>query len=390
MFSTLFRSALWGVLALAPQVHAEGLLAVQNPATVRGETALYAELDAFEGSDALPVRAFGANWGGAYTPKSGTNLALAVAQAETGVQWNHTRLGALYRAQALVRANRDTMDLARQYNTGSAYDSARTYGLDYRLVGFVADGVRFSHSREIPAIPSFSGWTLHGGVGVALLQGRQLKVESASGQVKTLGGHDLDANVAWNNLHSGMNTGDPATFNPFVRSPGELTGAGWALDVGVRAEHANGWRLELAANDVAGEILWNNVPQRVSTLNTSTRYYDANGYVQFNPLASASSRFINYRQALDTRWRMALGYAIRPATQVQWATNQWGDVALTEWLVSHRFDNGLEAQVSHAPHFGSVGFQLRWKGVQVGLRSDAMDLWQAHAYGLTLGYVQAF
>lgn len=387
MLTAFFRSSLWGVLALAPQVHADGLFAVQNPATVRGETALYAELDAFAGSDALPVRAFGANWGAAYTPRAGANMALAVAQAETGVQWSHTRLGALYRAQALVQANRDTMDLAHQYNTAASYDSARTYGLDYRLVGFVADGVRISHSR---GIPSFSGWTLHGGAGVALLQGRQLKVESASGQVNTLGGHDLNANAAWDNLHSSMNTSDPATFNPFVRSPGELSGAGWALDLGVRAEHEDGWLLELAANDAAGEIQWKNVPQRVSALNTSTRYYDADGYVHFNPMTSATSRFINYRQVLDTRWRMVLGYVVNPGTQVQWSTNQWGDVTLMEWLASHRFDNGLEAQVSHDPHFGTVGVQVRWRGLTVGLRSDAMDLWQAHAYGLTLGYVQAF
>lgn len=387
MLPILFRLGMGCVLVLGSAVHAEGLLAVQNPAHVRGETALYAELDAFEASDALPVRALGTNWGGAYTPGTGSNIALAVAHAEAGVQWKHTRLGALYRAQVLMHANRDTMDLAHQYNTNAAYDSARTYGLDYRLVGFAADGMRLSHGREIYTA---SGWTFHGGAGLALLRGRQLKVERAAGQVTTLGTHDLGANLSWNTVHSDMNTEDATVFNPFVRAPGELTGSGWALDVGMRAEHANGWTLELAANDVAGEMLWNNVPQRVSDLNTSTRYYDANGYVHFNPMASATSRFVNMRQAMDTRWRMVLGYELSPSNQIQWAANQWGDVVLTEWGGTHRFASGLEMQMSYDPRFGSVGVQWKHRGLQLALRSDALDLWQANAYGLTLGYSVAF
>lgn len=387
MLLSLFRFGMVWTLVLGAAVHADGLLAVQNPANMRGETALYAELDAFEASNALPVRAWGANWGGAYTPDVGSNIVLAVAHAEAGVQWNHTRLGALYRAQVLVHANRDTMDLARQYITNAAYESGRTYGLDYQLVGFAADGLRLSHGREIH---SFSGWTLHGGVGLALLRGVQLKVESAAGQVTTIGSHDLGANVSWNTVHSGMNTEDATAFNPFVRAPGELAGNGWALDVGMRAKHADGWTFELAANDIAGEMLWNNVPQRVSELNTSTRYYDANGYVHFNPMASATSRFVNFRQALDPRWRMVLGYELSPSNQMQWAANQWGNVMLTEWIGTHRFSSGLEMQMSYAPRFGSIGIQWRSHGLQLALRSDALDLWQAHAYGMTLGYSVAF
>ena len=140
----LFLSVVFPLLG-----HAEGLLAVDNPARNGQERGVYASLEAFEGNDQVAMRQYGGGWQGDYTPRNGTNLGLLAARAETGVQWQGYRLGALYRAVALVEASRDASDLVRQYKQSNGYDLGRTYQLDYRLKGFEADGAHLSMGAGI-------------------------------------------------------------------------------------------------------------------------------------------------------------------------------------------------------------------------------------------------
>ncbi|NVO06899.1 MAG: hypothetical protein HXX19_13655, partial [Rhodoferax sp.] len=91
-------------------VQAEGLLAIDNPARHGADNQVYASVEAFEGNDQVAMRAYGGDWAGSYTPRSGMNLGLAALRGETGVQWSGYRVGALVRAEALVQTNRDTSD----------------------------------------------------------------------------------------------------------------------------------------------------------------------------------------------------------------------------------------------------------------------------------------
>ena len=135
-------------LALSCWAQAEGLLAIDNPASNGQSTGAYTTVDAFAGNDQVAISQYVGNWQGDYTPRSGTNLGVVATRAETGVQWQGYRLGGLYRADALVQSNRDTSDLVRQYLTSSGYDTGRNYQLAYQLTGFEAKGVRLSKSFQ--------------------------------------------------------------------------------------------------------------------------------------------------------------------------------------------------------------------------------------------------
>ena len=126
--------------------HAAGLLAIENPAHNGQDTQTYTDVEAFEGNDQVAMRQYSSNWQGRYTPRTDQNLGLLAARAEIGAQWQGYRLGLLYRADALAQTNRDTADLAHQYNTSQGYEAGRNYRLHYQIQGFEAIGTRVSKS----------------------------------------------------------------------------------------------------------------------------------------------------------------------------------------------------------------------------------------------------
>lgn len=92
------------------------------------------------------MRGLSRDWQGTYSPRTRTNIGLLAARSEAGVQWAGYRVGALYRVEALVQANRDASDLVQQYSTRSGYATGQTYAIDYQIKGFESAGGHVSKS----------------------------------------------------------------------------------------------------------------------------------------------------------------------------------------------------------------------------------------------------
>jgi len=362
--------------------HAEGLLAVDNPAKNGQGNKVYAALEAFEGNDQVAMRQYGTEWQGNYSPRNGTNIGLLSARAETGVQWQGYRLGALYRAEALVEANRDTSDLVRQYNNSSGYDVGRTYQLDYQIRGFETNGARLSKSFQL----DLGGpWQMDLGFGLSYLHGKRIKLETVSGQVVTLNTKDFNAGASLNDADSRINVADSATFNaPFGRLAAP-SGEGYALDAGVVLRHrASGTSFELAVADLAGRMDWKDLPTNGTNYSTATKYYDANGYVQFNPSATRTSSYQNLCQVLDPKLWLAANYpmgdfevqAASSYTRGYWFAQAGVKYHLNpQWVINADFDF----------RFNTFGLALQHRWFYLGLRMDSTDMDTAKAYGLNGG-----
>ncbi len=381
-FSIRSALAAWlcqAALAAPGMAHADGLLVVDNPARIGDATGAYAVVEGFQGSDAVAIRQFLSDWQGAYTPVAGNNVGIMAARSEAGMQWNGFRLGALYRAQALVQTNRDTTDLVRQYNTNSGYDSGRSYNMDYRLSGFAARGLRLGKSLHFDA---GSNWQLQGGLAGALLTGTQLKMESASGQAVALNAQDFSADTLLNSRNSALDTSDPTRFNPFVQ-PQSFGGEGYALDAGLVLRRLDGLQLELAVNDLAGQMDWKGVPQRVTNYNTATKVYDAAGYAHFNPSATALSSYTSFTQVLDPKLWMAVSYPVGSFT-AQAGTSYSADLWLPEVNLAFALAARWQVKTGYDLRFGTLQLALQNPWFELALRTDNTDLAQAKGYGLRL------
>ena len=376
----LSRCAL-ALLTLPVLGHAEGLLALDNPALNTSERAGYASVQAFEGNDAVPMRSYTGDWSGAYSPRDGVNLGLLAVRAEAGAQWDGWRLGLLYRAQALVQTNRDTTDLARQYNTQSGYDSARSYAIDYQLNGFEAQGLRLGKSRDLGR---HGGWQWQGGLAASLLQGIQAKLESASGQVTALGAQDVNANIATLTQYSAMDTSGNGSFSPFLgtRSPSAL---GYALDLGIHAQRADGLVLDATVNDLAAALYWHDLPSYAANYNTATKYYSSNGFVQFHPSASSTSSYQNLTQTLAPQAWLSLGYPLGRTTW-QAATSYTQGYWFPELGASRLLSAQWTASASWDTHFNTLALGLHNRWFAARLQADSLNPEQAKATGFSLSF----
>lgn len=362
--------------------HAEGQLAVDNPAKNGQERGAYASMEAFEGNDQVAMRQYGKDWLGEYSPRGGTNLGLLSARAETGVQWLGYRLGALYRAEALVEASRDASDLVRQYKNSTGYDIGRTYQVDYRIKGFEADGARLSKAFQL----ALGGqWQMDLGLGLSYLRGRRIKLETVTGQAVTLATKDLNATASLDDTDSRMNITNLAKFNaPF----GLLTtpsGQGYALDAGMVLRHGgSGFSAELAVADLAGRMDWRNLPNNVVNYNTANKYHDANGYVQFDPTITRVSSYRDLTQNLDPKVWLAANYPIGNF-ELQGASSYTTGYWFPQAGLTYRINPQWGVKADYDFRFGTIGLALRHKWFNLGLRTDNTSVDKAKAYGLDVG-----
>lgn len=355
-------------LALLPlPALADGLLAVDNPARNASTTGGYVNVEAFEANDRLTISQDGKVWLG--DNSRNTNLGLLAARVEAGAQWDGYRLGMLHRAYAMAAANRDAADLVRQYNDNSGYDAGRTYRLDYRIRGFEADGLRLGKSFQ--ANPG-GNWRLDWGLAASWLRGRRLKLESAGGQVATSGSQSYTANVSMDSLDSRVDTSGSGTFNaPFGISP-RLSGQGAALDLGTVLRRRDGLRLELAINDLGGRIVWKNLPEYAANYNTATKYYDARGYVHFNPLVTAQSCYRDFVQTLDPKLRLALGYPLG-AFEVQAASSYSRGNWFPEVGIAYRFGSQWSLAADYDVRFKTAMISIRHQWFSLGVNGSRIS-----------------
>lgn len=361
---------------------ADGLLAVDNPAKNGAERSAYASAEAFAANDQLAMRQYGGDWQGSYSPRNGTNLGLLAVRAETGVQWQGYRLGALYRAEALVEASRDASDLVRQFNTRSGYDAGRSYPLDYRVRGFEADGARLGKSF---ALTRGGPWQVDGGVALSYLHGQRLKLETVTGQVVTLNAKDINADARQDNSDSRLNVRDLTDFNAPYGRLATPSGQGYALDLGLLLRHGDsGTSIELAVSDLVGRMDWKNLPSNVADYNTATKYYDANGYVHLNPTATRTSSYRDLSQTLEPKWRLAASYPIGNF-ELQGAANYTSGYWFPQIGASYRITPQWRIGADYDARFNSVGVTLQHPWLYFGLRMEGANLDTAKAYGLQGG-----
>lgn len=369
------------VCLVAPAVsHAEGLLSIDNPAKNGPTTGIYTTVQAFEGNDSVAMRQYGGTWQGSYSPRSGTNLGLQSARVESGVQWQGYRLGTLYRAEALVEASRDTSDLVRQNLNSAGYDAGRIYPLAYQLKGFDAGGVRLSKSWGLPLAAT---WQVTGGLGLAYLQGQRLKLQTASGQVITVNAKDINASVALSTTDSTINVRDLAAFNaPFGRFA-KPSGEGYAVDAGLLLQHGpSGISLEVALADLAGSMTWKDVPNNAETYNNATKFFDANGYVNFNPTATRTSQYQNLNQVLDPKLWLAVNLPLGDfALQAAASTTRgyWFPELKFTYLVNPTW----RLAAHYDTYFKTLGLSIEHPWLTLSLRAGSLNPDSAKAFGFS-------
>ncbi|MFY9260051.1 MAG: hypothetical protein WAO71_06005 [Gallionella sp.] len=348
------------LLLIANTSHAD-LLGLSNPADMAGKQGLgvYSSVNYLMATDYTSARHFNGNWSGSYSPRSGTNLAMGAVRIELGATYDSWRLASIYRLEEFIEASRDTVDMIYDNKQHLTVPAGKTFNTSLRVQGFEVKGLRLDKGFNM-AIHDEIGLSL--GIGISLLQGRRARFSDVSGTAtSTATGYTYNALLNDSNSR--------ATY-PFI-VPGTPEGAGYALDVGAKIAWAQGAHLDLAINDLLGQITWRNMPNTLETANSATLARDPSGYIYYNPVLSGVNA-INRQTVVQKLGAKAHGRFTYPIDNFEvflgsnWIMGYW----LPELGTGYRINEHWKAAVDYDTRFKTIGLGIQHQYGRLSVRSS--------------------
>lgn len=373
--------AVISTLSFSHSACADGLLAIVNPAerampSSNWEVAISGQY--FAATDYTSVRHFSDDWRGPYTPRDGKNLAVAFARADMSVQHETWSVGYFYRAQILLESNKDTTDIAYANQTRTAVQAGREYDISLAMNGFEAQGARLDKAF---AWKTDNALEVALGIGASLMNGQRTRFGQVQGNaLATANGYTYDINST--------DTNSQKTY-PYM-PPGEASGTGYALDLGLRLQWQDNKRLDMAINDLAGAIRWKNLPQTTMSANSATTTYDAQGYIVLNPAVSGQNKLVDITQKLDTKasiqFHSPLAYGMSVNVGTEWIKGNFFPRLGLEYTTA----NGTAVSADYDERFKTIGLSALWKYMYLYARTQNLNLDQSHAYGFGIGLMATY
>jgi len=368
-------------LALCQTAGADGLLAVVNPAaralsSGNGDMAFSGQY--FEASDYTSMRHFSGDWRGSYTPRDGKNLAVSFSRVDVSARQASWSVGYFYRQDILLKSNKDMTDIVHANKTGTPVPAGQIYTPSLAMNGFAAQGVRLDKAFAWKAEHALEATF---GVGASLMNGQRARMGQAQGNaLSTATGYTYNVNLT---------DADSQKTYPFM-PPGAVSGIGYALDLGWRLQWQDGKRLDIAINDLVGEIRWKNLPQTAMIANSATATHDAQGYISFNPIVSGQNSRVDITRKLDTKGSIQFHAPLADGLSANVGTEWIKDNLFPRLGLEYAMAHGIGAVADYDTRFRTFGLGAAWNGAYLAARTQSMNFDQSRGYGVGAGVVLKF
>jgi hypothetical protein len=300
------------------------------------------------------------------------NLAMAMIKLESGVTYDSWRLSEIYRAEQLIEASRDAVDMIHFNKQHIPVPPGKILNINMQVGGFEAKGWRLDKGFKVAYSDEVD---LSLGLGVSLLQGSRVRIAGLDGAATSTA-----AGYTYNLAMSDSNS--RATY-PFIRD-GTPGGDGYSLDLGSKIAWARGGRLDIAVNDLFSQMTWRNMPNTTEVANSQTMARDAAGYIYYNPTLSGVND-IKRRTIVQKIPAKAHARFTYPVSGVEffvgtdWMANYWfPDVG-----ASYRVAGEWVSSIDYDVRFKAVGLGVAYKWINFNARSSSANLSNASAYGLS-------
>ncbi|HEY5897432.1 MAG TPA: hypothetical protein VIV54_07705 [Burkholderiales bacterium] len=346
-----------------------------NPAHGLPGTTVFAEANAFIGSDFVPAtRLFKDDWGRDYAPRQGRNIALVSARAETGASWRGFRASYIYRQEWFAEAHKDSLDAFNADRQDRDFDTGRRYVLDFRLKGFSAEGLRLgkSFSHAVAA-----GWRLDWGIAGSLLRGSRVRRESVSGTGLATGGRNADATIDWVRDDSNIDTVAKG-FAPAFQS-GDPRGDGYSADLGLQLTRADGLRFEWMAIDALSRMHWQSIPEM--TLSGRTVFAGS--------LPSGRMIRVDFAETLPIK-QSVLASIPFAAGRLELADHYLHGIHFPRLGVASGVPQGIQLRAGYDLRFRAAELGIGYRWLQLGLTTSALPFAKAKTLGVDFAARLAF
>ncbi|MGE5622611.1 MAG: hypothetical protein ACM3WS_05605 [Bacillota bacterium] len=335
----------------------------------------YAELQAWEASDAVAVTKFDSDWSTGFSPRDGSNTSLQRLRAGLGMEKGGWSIGWELRQEASLVADRQTLEMVRLYKQRQDPAPGSRFDAQARFESWSAQGLRVAHAFDAPAI---AGRTPRVKVSAAAYTRPQLRDNTVSGSVVYSQSGVYSFNAAQTDAYSRYRY-------PFMQHEPNASGASLSLLMDLPLSQSLSLRLQF--DDLWSRIRWSNLPVMQRTINSDVTDRDSNGYVNYRPTLSGLNRQIDENFAIPRSTIAALSYR-RDAWGAAAQIERWSGVSIPTLSVTRYFGWGhVTANVE--TRFHSVGLGVTWGKFRLSAQSDSLHPDQAKALGLQISYCTA-
>ena len=349
-------------LALVATVYAGNLPGMRNPADISESTTVWVEAGGFAASTFRPLQnALQDHWD-QFNPRDGNNVELLLARTSLGWNYQSWAIETGVRQQAIGQANTDTLDVYRAQQLNLALPASRSYGIDYALEGLEARYLALGRAFQW----GLADHAVHFGLQAALLDAWHYKEQKAWGQA-TVNANTVVVNGSTYNDDSAIDTAASGFIPRFQNQT--PTGQGYALDLGMRYVHPQGFELAWSVADALGEIQWNDVPE--ITLSGNSTY---NG--QF---PGGHKVLINRLQTLLPRHSLRASLPLGGDITVEGNAQTLGPLALWGVGVKKRLAGNWELSCDYDFYLQTLGLGLSHPWLEVSLSTDSLQAAKVHA-----------
>ncbi|MEW9900555.1 hypothetical protein ABWL39_18205 [Chitinivorax sp. PXF-14] len=355
-------------------------LAISNPAEIATVATSRLDFELYGANDPIDVMKASKSWSDHVRCCQGNNFALFQTKLELAGDAKGWRLGVFHRRDALAQGNDDVIRLAPLLDRGDVLTPGSTYDVDYRMEYFAANGVRLGRAMAFDAggLGKFRS-----GVALSYLRGTRVRLEHGAGHADVATADKLSFYGIRERLDSGLNTGDPNQFNPYVRE-GNPSGDGFSTDVGISWELPQGVKINAVVSDLGARIRWRDIPQ---TVTAGAVTYDNNGKLVGAENGAASlveqdSR-VAVTQRLKEKWLVNASApfgAYRALAELSYIDGLWIPQIGGAYVVNERTTVGL----SYDTRFKAWQMQMSWLGLGLSLYASDLNLARASALGLAV------
>lgn len=253
---------------------------------------LYFKQESFIDSQALPVEFAYKKWDVPY--QAGT-LTQGFLRTESGYRDGNQSIGIIYRFDIQAKYTAETIKWLHQIKNKTPLSEDNEYDIFLDIKYFKAWGVNFDYvfkpTHFLTVIPNLAILRAHY-LTDGILQGNAVAINEKD--------YDFDLGVDYYYTRDEL-------FNRRVSPP---TGWGFSFDLDLQARPTDNMSIKLKVYDLLSYLFWNSAPRTIAQADSSTKNYDLNGYLNFEPVLTGKESNEGFTQRLTPRAILQSEYTI--------------------------------------------------------------------------------
>ena len=326
----------------------------------------YFSVDTFAYSEPVPVDAMINKWNKHF---SRGEDALTYNRIELGFTYQGFGIGVLKRYDIALEFSKDTSEFYYLTDNKLPLPVGKQYELDLQVKQTFSDGIRVNRTFQLNP-------QLKTNVGFSYLRGLWLMQGRMKGNATVVGDKDYDFNFDVNYVYS-----EDALFDRNVDKP---NGQGFSIDVDIDWKITDATMAHLQVLDLLARMYWDNAPVTTATATSSTKSYDDDGYVIYNPALSGYEKYKDYTQKLPPKITAELTHQLQSEYSMLLRSRIYETRSFYQLGLQYSFNDEYSARALYMLEVKAVTLAFQSKYFRCLLTTDSFQFDETHIFALQM------